>query len=213
VESENTKLTRKLKQRELEQRELKQREFNEYRRTTMATAQITPDNDTVLAEVLIAAPPERVFQALTDVNQMPKWWGQEGVYRITKCEADLRPGGKWASIGVGRDGSSFSVEGEYLEVDPPRLLVYTWNPSFATLKNTTVRCELEARDVHGLQHRGPQRLGTGTLVKIRHSGFAGNIDAAKNHGEGWKRVFTWLKAYAETGETTDNRKPEATVAT
>lgn len=176
----------------------------------MATAQILPDNNTIEAEVFIAAPPERVFQALTDVNQMPKWWGQEGMYRITKCEADLRPGGKWASIGIGADGTQFRVDGEYLEIEPPRLLVYTWNPTFAAVKNTIVRCELEARDVHGLQSRGPQRVGTGTLVKIRHTGFAGNLDHLKGHTEGWKRVFTWLKAYVEAGETAETRVPAAT---
>jgi len=37
----------------------------------MATAAVTPDNDAVLAEVFIAAPPERVFQAITDPKQMP----------------------------------------------------------------------------------------------------------------------------------------------
>jgi uncharacterized protein YndB with AHSA1/START domain len=176
----------------------------------MATAQVMPNNDAISAEVFIAAPPERVFQALTDVKQMPKWWGQEGMYRITECKADLRPGGKWSSVGVGADGTAFRVDGEYLEVDPPRLLVYTWNPTFATVKNTTVRCELEARDVHGLQQRGPQRVGTGTLVKIHHSGFAGNMDSLKGHTEGWKRVFTWLKAYIETGETAETRHPAAT---
>ena len=36
----------------------------------MATTQITPDNDVVLAEIFIAAPPDRVFQALTEPKQM-----------------------------------------------------------------------------------------------------------------------------------------------
>ena len=35
----------------------------------MATAAVTPDNDAVLAEVFIAAPPERVFQAITDPSR------------------------------------------------------------------------------------------------------------------------------------------------
>jgi hypothetical protein len=30
---------------------------------------------------------------------------------------DLRPGGKWVSEGVGADGTKFTIEGEYLEVD------------------------------------------------------------------------------------------------
>jgi len=60
----------------------------------MATTQITPDNDVVLAEIFIAAPPDRVFQALTDPKQMSQWWGQKGLYRMMEHKADLRPGGK-----------------------------------------------------------------------------------------------------------------------
>jgi len=171
----------------------------------MAATQITPDNNTVLAEIFIAAPPERVFQALTDPQQMSKWWGQKGMYRVTENTSDLRPGGKWSSAGVSADGKPFSVDGEYLEIDRPRLLVYTWNPSFAHKLKTTVRCELEAHDVHGLQHRGPQRVGTGTLVKIRQDGFAGNVEQAQDHSIGWTRVLGWMQAFVEKGETVDTR--------
>jgi uncharacterized protein YndB with AHSA1/START domain len=167
----------------------------------MATATITPDQDVIRAEIFIAAPPERVFQALTDPNQMPKWWGQPDMYRITECKAELRPGGKWSSVGVGADGSSFRIDGEYL----PRLLVYTWISSFAGQLKTTVRWELEPREVHGLQHRGPQKMGTGTMVRLHHSGFAGHPDALKGHHQGWIRVLGWMQAFVEKGETADTR--------
>jgi len=49
----------------------------------MATAQLTPDNDTILAEVFIAAPPVRVFEAIADPKQLTQWWGQKGVFRAT----------------------------------------------------------------------------------------------------------------------------------
>ncbi len=150
----------------------------------MATAQLTPDNDAVLAEIFIAAPPDRVFQAITDPAQTSQWWGQKGLYRITKSLADVRPGGKWSSDGVGNDGKEFRVEGEYLEVDPPRLLVATWIATYAGSQKTTVRWELEPRDVHGLHHHGPQRAGTGTLLKIHHSGFAGNIESLAGSRQG-----------------------------
>jgi uncharacterized protein YndB with AHSA1/START domain len=172
----------------------------------MATSVVTPDNDAVLAEVFIAAPPERVFQAITDPKQMPLWWGQQGLYRVTQWKADLRPGGKWQSDGVGVDGSSFRVEGEYLEVDPPRLLVHTWIASFAATLKTVVRWELEPRPVHGLQHKGPQKVGTGTFVKIRHHGFAGIPEQAKSHGQGWIRVLGWMQAFVEEGKTIDTRE-------
>jgi uncharacterized protein YndB with AHSA1/START domain len=38
----------------------------------MATIEVTPDQDVITGEIFIAAPPERVFQAITDPNQMPQ---------------------------------------------------------------------------------------------------------------------------------------------
>ena len=170
----------------------------------MATAVITPDQDAVIAEIFIAAPPARVFQAISDPAQLQRWWGQNGLYHVTKATADVRAGGKWRSDGVGADGKSFYVEGEYLEVDPPRLLVHTWIGSFHAQK-TVVRWELEAQSVHGLAPSGPKKAGTGTLVRVRHEGFAGNVQSATEHGEGWKRVLGWLEGFVERGETYDKR--------
>lgn len=158
----------------------------------MATVAITPDQDVINAEIQIAAPPARVFAALTDPEQVPQWWGQQGMYRITRCQNDVRPGGKWRSEGAGADGKTFHVEGEYLEVDPPRLLVHSWNPSYSGGLNTIVRWELEER--HG-----------GTLVRLSHSGFAGNVQAAHGHSQGWSRVLVWMEAFVESGRTVDTR--------
>jgi uncharacterized protein YndB with AHSA1/START domain len=158
----------------------------------MATALITPDHDVVVAEILIAAPPARVFEAIADPKQSAQWWGQKGLYRLLESHADVRKGGRWLSRGVGADGVEFKVEGEYLEVDAPRLLVHTWKPSYSNLAETVVRWELEAREVHG-------------LVRIRHSGFAGNVEQASRHGEGWKRVLSWAQAFVERGETVETR--------
>ena len=172
----------------------------------MATVAITPDHNTVTGEIFIDAPPERVFEALTDPTQMPKWWGQEGIYKVTEATADLRQGGKWSSVGVAADGSKFRVDGEYVEVDPPRLLVQTWRASWTEQLNTVVRWELEPQAMHGLHASGPRKAGTGTLVKLRHEGFAGVVTAATGHAEGWKRVLSWLHAFLEKGETFDTRK-------
>jgi uncharacterized protein YndB with AHSA1/START domain len=172
----------------------------------MATITVNPAQDAATGEIFIAAPPERVFQALTDPKQAPQWWGQKGMYRITEWKCDVRPGGKWSSVGVGADGTSFRVDGEYLEVDPPRLLVHTWNASYGGSLKTVVRWELEPRNVHGLQHNGPRKMGTGTVVKIRHEGFAGAPEAACNHAQGWTRVLGWMQAFVENGETVDTRK-------
>ena len=170
----------------------------------MATATITSDQNAVIAEVFIAAPPSRVFEAISDPAQTPKWWGQGGLYRVTRATSDVRVGGKWRSEGLGADGVTFFVEGEYLEVDPPRRLVHTWIGSYSNVK-TVVYWELEPQGVHNLQASGPKKSGTGTFVRVRQEGFAGNHELALSHGEGWKRVLGWLEAFTVKGETVETR--------
>jgi len=171
----------------------------------MATITVTPDQDVIVAEIFIAAPPQRVFEALTDPRQRQQWWGQKGLYTPTDAKSDLRPGGRWSGSGVSADGKPFHVEGEYVEVDPPHHLSYTWKPSFAHPLDSLVHWELEAREVHGLHARGPQKVGTGTLLKLRHEGFAGHEAALAGHRQGWERVLGWLQAFAEEGTTVETR--------
>ena len=180
----------------------------------MATASITPDQDAIVAEIFIAAPPSRVFEAIADPKQRAQWWGlkstvpsKPGVtpFRVVETSSDLRVGGKWTNEGVTEDGRRFHLEGEYLEIDPPRLLVHTRVADFVGNIETVVRWELEPRDVHGLHKAGAHRVGTGTLVRLRHSGFSGHPDQAKSHHAGWCASMEWLRDYVEKGETVDSR--------
>jgi uncharacterized protein YndB with AHSA1/START domain len=148
-------------------------------------------NDEVVAELEVAAPPERVFQALVDPAQVVKWWGQKGVYRCTNFEADLRVGGQWRSSGIDGRGQNFEVTGTYLELKPPRLLVTTWVATWTGDVQTTVRWEL-------------QPSGNGTLVRIRHSGLSAHPQIAQSY-RGWPRMLGWLQALIERGETVDDR--------
>jgi uncharacterized protein YndB with AHSA1/START domain len=163
----------------------------------MATIAISNDQDAIQGEVHIAAPPERVFQALTDARQLLQWWGQKGMYHGTDWKADVRPGGQWRCEGASdTDGTSFHVSGEYLEVDPPRLVSYTWVASWSGPLKTLVRWELEP-------------ASGGTLVRLRHSGFAGAPAAVQGHYQGWQRVIGWMQAFVEKGETVATRPPIA----
>jgi uncharacterized protein YndB with AHSA1/START domain len=152
---------------------------------------ITPDGDAIVSEIHIAAPPERIFQALVESQQVVLSWGQAGVYRCTDFEGDLRPGGKWRSAGEGGDSGQFTVAGEYLEVDAPRLLVYSWIASWTGAVKTIVRWELEPTN-------------DGTLVRIRHSGLGAHPEVAQSY-RGWPRMLGWLRAFIETGETVEMR--------
>jgi glutathione S-transferase len=159
----------------------------------MATATISLDQDAIQAEVHILAPPEHVFQALTDPRQLLQWWGQKGMYHPTDWEGDVRPGGQWRCDGASdTDGSAYHVSGEYVEVDPPRLVSYTWIASWSGPLKTLVRWDLEG-------------ASGGTLVRLRHSGFAGAAAAVQGHYQGWLRVIVWMQAFVEKGETLETR--------
>jgi uncharacterized protein YndB with AHSA1/START domain len=171
----------------------------------MATAQLTPDNDAILAEVFIAAPPDRVFDAIADPRQLAQWWGQTGTFRVVETKSDLRVGGKWSYEGRGPSDQPFHMEGEYVEIDRPRLLVQSRRADWVGEFETIVRWELEPQEVHGLHASGTHKVGTGTLVKVRHSGFAGHTKQAEAHHAGWSASLDWLQAYVEKGEIFTSR--------
>lgn len=139
---------------------------------------------TILAEVEIAAPIERVFAALTRGDEIVKWWGADQPYRTTEWVSELRVGGTWKSTGVGADGQPFTVEGEYLAVDPPRQVTFTWKAQWDAGTVSTVTYRLEPID-HG------------TRVVLRHEGLM-DPASCRNHTTGWERVLNWLGAHLVT---------------
>jgi uncharacterized protein YndB with AHSA1/START domain len=134
---------------------------------------------TILASVDIAASPERVFRALTASDEVVRWWGADEAYKTTGWTADVRVGGRWRADGRGADGHTFAVEGEFLEVEPPRKLVQTWKPAWDGGHVTTLTYRLEP-------------TATGTRVTVRHEGFAGRPEACQSHTDGWELVLGWL---------------------
>lgn len=139
--------------------------------------------DEIVGHVDIKAPPERVFDALCHTE---KWWGSPESYQVTRTEMDLRPGGDWISEGHNAsNGSSFHVKGKIVECDAPRVLSYTWNPSWEqNMPATTVTYRLEPID-------------GGTRVHITHGSFANHTEGGIDHYKGWPKVLGWLQGYCE----------------
>jgi len=156
----------------------------------MPTATVTPDQDAIISEIDIAAPPERVFQALTDAAQLKRWFSDPSC-PVKLWEMDARLGGRYRyatekGTVVVNNVSEFECHGEILEFDPPRLLVYTWigNWHDDPTRHTVVRWELT-----------PQ--AGGTHVKVTHSGLASLPIARKDYTGGWPGVLAMLKQFAE----------------
>lgn len=142
-------------------------------------------NDTIVVEIDIDAPPERVFQAWIDPQQRLAWWGDDGVYRGQKMESDLRVGGKWITEGKSAQGKEFSVYGTYTRIEAPKVLGFTWNHDWGGAETT---------ETHVLIELTP--TSSGTHVTLTHSGFT-NVPERDDHNQGWQRVLGWLQSYLQ----------------
>jgi len=140
-------------------------------------------NDTIVQEITINGTAERIYRALTDPEERLKWWGGPGArFKLTGFESDLRPGGKWI-MHAESFGRAVTIRGEYREIDPPRLLVFTWLPDwYENAAESLVRWELEERDGF-------------TTVRLTHSGLL--TEAARENHRGWPQIVGWLKDYIE----------------
>jgi len=157
-----------------------------------SSSQITPDQDAIVGEVEIAAPPEQVFRALTDPAQLIRWWGDD-ICKTSVWEMDARRGGKWRFEASDPSGkivvngvSAFTAYGESTKFDTPRLLAYTWlgNWHDHPERPSTARWELSATK-------------TGTRVKVTHSGLADQPVARKDYAGGWPGLLELLRKYCE----------------
>jgi uncharacterized protein YndB with AHSA1/START domain len=135
---------------------------------------------TILASVDIMVSPERVFAAITDGNEISRWWRSPDAYTTQSWTADLRVGGKWRADGVGADGAPFFVGGEFIEINPPRRIVQTWSPGWMPGPPTTLTYQLSP-------------IEGGTRLVVRHEGFK-DAASCEAHGEGWIAVLGWLAA-------------------
>ena len=151
----------------------------------MATTTITLDQDTIISEIDISAPPDRVFRGICDPETVRRRAPHLHVF-----EMDLRVGGKWRlEIRMPRPHHGVSIvkhDGEILEIDPPRLLVYTWFANFHDdpKHRSVVRWELTATK-------------SGTHVKVTHSGLTAEPQARKDYAGGWPGVLQEIKTFAE----------------
>jgi uncharacterized protein YndB with AHSA1/START domain len=129
----------------------------------------------VEVEVRIAASPETVFDFFTDPDKMIQWMGRS-------VELDPRPGGALRC-----DINDQAVaSGEYVEVDRPRRVVFTWGwegeDSVTAAGSSTVEVLLESD-------------GDGTHLRLLHSDLP-SAESAQKHGHGWRHYTERLAAAA-----------------
>jgi len=141
-------------------------------------------DDAIVQEVIIVGSAERIFDALTNPEELLKWWHAEGRFRVTHVESDLRVGGSWRMRVEGSCGASSctTVTGTYLLIRRPIQLIFTWLREEEESPETTVQWDLE------------ENAGT-TIVRVTHSGLTS--DALRSRNGGWPMIQQLLKGYIE----------------
>ena len=121
-------------------------------------------------EIRIAAAPEIVFAYFTDPAKMVQWMG-------TEATLDPRPGGVCRINPSGHE----AMLGEYVEVDPPRRVAFTWGWESAIFATPPQSSLVEVSLTPD---------GDGTIVRLTHRDLP--ADARGTHAEGWEHFLPRL---------------------
>jgi uncharacterized protein YndB with AHSA1/START domain len=134
---------------------------------------------TVEREVRIDASPDTVFAFFTDPALMARWKG-------ANATLDPRPGGIYRA----ELNEQAVVVGEYVELDPPNRLVFTWGWEGGFASTPPGSSTVEVTFVPD---------GDGTLVRLVHTNLP-SAEAAELHGQGWDQYLPRLVIVAAGGD-------------
>ena len=135
--------------------------------------------DVVTLERHIAARPETVFSFFTDREKWLSWMGKDG-------EFSFEPGGAYRTNVAGEH----VAEGRFVEIDPPKRLVFTWGWAGGGMSvppgSTTVEITLEPD-------------ADGTLLRLVHRGLP-SAESCAAHREGWQHYVGPARELAAGGD-------------
>jgi uncharacterized protein YndB with AHSA1/START domain len=129
---------------------------------------------------VVPARRERVWTAITDPDELPRWWGPTG-FGVPDVDFEPRVGGSYRIGMQPPEGDLFHLNGEFRQVDPPSRLSYTfrWDPPDPDDRETLVTLALEDR-------------GDRTEVSLRQGEFA-TKERLTLHDGGWTDSFEKLE--------------------
>lgn len=132
----------------------------------------------------IPAPPEAVYHAWVSPELAAKFMGYLG--GDAKMTADVRVGGRFHIDMHGGKEKTIPHDGEYLVVDPPHRLVFTWeSPYSAKELRSTVSLTFQPAD-------------GGTDLTLVHERFSDEANR-KDHEGGWADFVNQLAVLAKIG--------------
>ena len=84
-----------------------------------------PTGTRLRLEKILAVPPERVFSAFSDADQLRRWWGPAG-FTVAGLQFPAVEGTDYRIIMQPPEGDVFHIRGTFHDVEAPRRLVFTF---------------------------------------------------------------------------------------
>lgn len=133
------------------------------------------------------ASPERVFDAWIDPGLTRQWLFTDASNEASTVEIDPRGGGVW-TITARREGVDYTASGEYLEIDRPHRLVFTFAMLQFSPNSDTITVEI-APDAAG-------SILTFTQAGVDIADELRQVPAGEMGGseQGWGQMFNGLAA-------------------
>lgn len=126
----------------------------------------------------LAASPERVFDAWIDPVRASRFLFKTPTGEMVRAEADARVGGAF-NFTERRDGQDIAHVGEYLEIDRPRRLAFTFAVPKFSAEKTRVTIDIAAQ-------------GEGSTLTLTHAGVL--PDWASRTETGWGMILDGMAA-------------------
>jgi uncharacterized protein YndB with AHSA1/START domain len=138
--------------------------------------QPSPDPSALRLKRSFDAPASVLFDAWTSAETLRRWWPAGWDWETPVADVDPRVGGRLRLVMRSPDGEEFGGSGEYLEIDPPSRLVFTWTWDGHEGHQGTqlVEVAFEERDD-----------GTTTVV-LTNRGLK-DEESKRSHREGWEK--------------------------
>ena len=129
---------------------------------------------------IVRATATDIFNAWTVPSEMARWMTPVG---NAVAEVDLRVGGRFRLV-MADEHLSIEHTGEYLVIEPPNLLIFTWRSEFTGMRDTLVTLRLSEVGTHQ------------TELELTHE-FASDAEAS-SHAGGWSQLLTRLETFLES---------------
>ena len=124
------------------------------------------------------APAHAVFDAWTSAEVLRRWWPAGSDWETPVAEVDVRVGGKLRLVMRSPDGEQFGGGGEYVAINPPERLAFTWTWDGHEGHEGTQLVEVEFTE---------REDGTTTVV-LTNRGLR-DEESRRSHRQGWEASF------------------------